>query len=103
MIRRLIEAHYKRHRETATPAQVHFWLQEARSVPLVRELVKRYPEPSRTAAENRPLLALAISGDKPALAAALETEDRQEREVDRAYWKPLKAELEALQHSKRQD
>ena len=45
---------------------------------------------------NRRLLALARVGDEPALESALETEQQSEREADRAYWTPLKRELERL-------
>ena len=34
------------------------------------------------------------------MRAMLEAEERHERELDRAYWLPLKAELERLRHER---
>jgi hypothetical protein len=51
---------------------------------------------------ERSLLSLAASGDETGLEAALELEEQQEREADRAYWTPLKAELEGLRRKSRE-
>ncbi len=45
---------------------------------------------------TRPLLALAKSRDRDSLQAELEVEEKQERQLDRDYWNPLRAELEQL-------
>jgi hypothetical protein len=102
MIRRLVEANYARHRDNPTPEQVAFWLREARTVPLLVEVAGRYPAVVAGVAGLRPLLSLAVAGDEAALAAALEAEEKSERAADRAYWAPLRAELEQLRHSRRQ-
>jgi hypothetical protein len=57
------------------------------------ELAGRRPDARRLATPSRPLLALAEPGREPELAEALLSEERLERERDRAYWEPLKAEL----------
>jgi len=54
-------------------------------------------------AGQRPLLRLAQAGRAEALREALSAEERGEREQDRAYWRPLKAELEHLRHAMRSD
>ncbi len=41
-----------------------------------------------------------MSGMMDKLMAALEAEEKMEREKDRVYWQPLKAELEKLRHPK---
>jgi hypothetical protein len=50
------------------------------------------------AARARPLLAHALDGPRAALEAGLQAEQDAEREADRAYWLPLKRELELLRH-----
>ena len=100
MLRRLVEAHYAAHRDDPTPGQVAFWLQEGRTSPLLTALAGQYPECAHAAAETRPLLASAIAGDEAALTAALREEENREREADRAYWQPLKKELEQLRHQR---
>lgn len=42
---------------------------------------------------------LLIARNLPELEASLAAEERTERERDRAYWQPLKAELEKLRHA----
>ena len=42
------------------------------------------------------LLAHALAGDVAAVAAGLRVEEDAEREADRAYWAPLRRELEQM-------
>ena len=44
----------------------------------------------------RPLLTHVIAGDIAALQPALDAEIRAEQDKDRAYWEPLKRELESI-------
>ena len=48
----------------------------------------------------RPALAAAILGDEDATRQALFDEEQAEREADKAYWEPLKRELEQMRHAK---
>lgn len=96
MIRRLVETHYAQHRANPGPEQVRFWLEECRTESILRELAVRYPELLVSATPGRPLLARAAAGDSTGLGAALLTEEQREREADRNYWAPLRAELEKL-------
>jgi hypothetical protein len=98
MIRRLVEAHYARHRENPNPEQVRFWLREARTAAILRETAQRYPDEVAATAGLRPLLSLAAARDDAGLADALDEEERRQREEDRVYWTPLRAELERLRH-----
>ena len=100
MIRALVEAHYFAHRETAGAA-VDFWLTEARTVELLRELVARHPAAAKKLISIRPLLATVISGDAATIQRALADEEQLERAADAAYWAPLKAELEQLRHQRK--
>jgi hypothetical protein len=101
MIRRLVEAHYFQHRTKPKPAQIRFWFQELRTPELLMELDRRYPAICQRLAEERPLLAHAIGGASDALEQALLAEETAERQRDKEYWLPLKAELEKLRHAKR--
>jgi hypothetical protein len=101
MIRRLVEGNYARPRDNPTPEQVAFWLREGRTVSLLRDVAQRFPKELSDAVAFRPLLTLAAGGDEAALVAALEAEEKAEREADRAYWAPLRRELEQLRHARR--
>lgn len=103
MLQRLLEAHYLRHRRHATLERQRFWLRELRTAELLREAAQRWPGLTEQIAEQRPLLLLAQSGQADALRQALAAEEQAERERDRAYWQPLRAELEQLRHSRRDD
>ena len=92
MVRRLVEVNYFANRENPIPEQIRFWFLELRTPELLIELEKqsRLPAPL---VRKRPLLASVKAGDKSALAKALREEEQRERDADRQYWAPLKAEL----------
>jgi hypothetical protein len=99
MIQRLIEAHYEEHREQPHPERVAFWLREARTPELLVELTRSFPDIASDLVGARPLLGEAICGNTDALRAALHDEEERMRAEDRAYWVPLRKELEQLRHS----
>ncbi len=101
MLRRLLEAHYFQHRDHPTPAQVRFWMLELRSAELLIETARRHPGACERAARRRPLLKHAARADPPALEATLREEEAREREADRQYWQPLRAELERIRRPRR--
>ncbi|HTS00283.1 MAG TPA: hypothetical protein VML00_11050 [Bacteroidota bacterium] len=96
MIRRLIEAHYVANRARPAPAQVEFWLLESRTPAMLREVAGAHPAALRRTAPARPFLSALEAMDDAALEGALDAEEKREREADRAYWKPLREELERL-------
>lgn len=100
MLKRLLEADYLTNRHAAAPGQSSFWLRELRTPELLMELASREPETARRCQSERELIASALKGDSAALTEALAVEEKQERERDRLYWMPLKAELERLRHQK---
>jgi hypothetical protein len=63
------------------------------------EATQRWPELAKQIARQRPLLLVAQSGQLDLLRAALAAEEQTERQHDRTYWQPLKAELERLRRS----
>jgi len=99
MLRRLVEADYLQNRAHPTPAHVEFWLKELRTPVLLVELAVGHPGLASGVARARPLVACATAEDVVAVERALEGEEAAEREVDRSYWQPLRAELEALRHA----
>ena len=100
MIRRLMEAHYFQNQTKPKPAQIRFWFQELRTPELLVELATRYPTFCRRLERERPLLAPVHTGEPGILEQALLAEETAERQRDREYWLPLKAELEKLRHAK---
>ena len=99
MVRRLLEAYYLKHRSSASPEQQRFLLRELRTPELVVEAVKAWPDTVREIVPERPLLSVAQEGEVSRLESALDEEEHAERERDRAYWRPLREELEELRHA----
>jgi len=100
MIRRLLERAYFELPENPSPADVSFLLRELRTAELLGELVQRFPALASEVANERAATRAALDGDENGILAALGSEETQEREADRAYWAPLKSELEALRRSR---
>jgi len=98
MIRRLVEAHYFQNMTKPNPSQIRFWLQQLRTPQLLVEIARRHNVVCRRLASTRPLLARAALGSLEELERALMAEETAEREHDRKYWLPLRAELEKLRH-----
>jgi hypothetical protein len=98
MIRRLVEVSYDEGFASPTPERMEFWLRELRTPEVLIECARAFPERARQMAESRPAVHAALSGDQDAVREALAAEQASERERDRTYWNPLKAELEALRH-----
>lgn len=97
MLRRLVEVSYDADFGAPTGPRVEFWLRELRTPELLAECAARFP--AAAAAHPRAAARAAQSG-LDSIRDALQEEERRERELDRAYWAPLKAELEAMRHSR---
>ncbi len=102
MLGRLVEADIVQHQADPGAARIRFWLEECRSPTRLMEIARRFPEQAAQLSAKRPLLSLAINQQEAPLTAALASEEQRERAADRAYWDPLKAELERLRHKKRE-
>ena len=100
MLRRLVEVNYFANSERPGPEQICFWLLELRTPELLIELAAKQGRLSISLLRKRPLLKLAKPGNEPVLAEALLEEERLEREADRHYWIPLRAELEKLRRAR---
>jgi hypothetical protein len=99
MIRRLIEADHAAVTGVPSPDQVRFWLREGRTATLLVELASRYPAEAKSLATTvRPLLDASLRGDLADVEDRLAQEEQAERKADRAYWIPLRAELERMRH-----
>jgi hypothetical protein len=100
MIRRLLEAHYFKHRTHPGRARIAFWLKELRTPELLVEVAQNHPRPCRRMAASRPILSAALAADIQKIAHGLLEEEMAERERDRQYWTSLRQELEFLRHSR---
>ena len=100
MIRRLIETDYFAHPEQPRTRHLRFWLLELRTPEILIEVALAHSALCQNLTKSRPLLEFAASGNETALIRALLDEERSEREADRRYWAPLKAQLEQLPHAR---
>jgi len=100
MVRRLLEAHYFQNRDHPTTAHIRFWMLELRSPELLIQVAKDYRKLCERFARKRPLLHFALQADHEALEAALRDEESLERQADRSYWQPLRAELEEIRRTR---
>jgi len=98
MMRRLIEADYEERASAADEDLIQFWLLESRTPEMLWELHARHPELSQALMPERSLLSLLQDGEIDDLEQALQEEEWAERKADRAYWAPLRKELEDLRH-----
>lgn len=100
MIRRLLEANYWDTSAEPTPARIGYWLRELRTAELLIEAVRRFPQAAAQEA-GRPAVHAALTGDPLRTEHALRDEEDAERAADRAYWAPLRTELELLRRESR--
>jgi hypothetical protein len=98
MISRLVEVHYLNHRERSTGAQREFWFRELRNASLLVSLTAKFPNEAAALATGRHAIAAALANED--VERALRAEEQQERVADRAYWEPLKRQLEQLRRQK---
>lgn len=98
MLSRLVDNDIALYRNTSDIHKINWWLCECRNPTYLIELCQRYPDFARQQLLNRPLLKSAIKVEQKKLVRLLEGEKEKEQEKDRAYWEPLKKELELLRH-----
>lgn len=98
MIRRLIEANYYSTRGEPSAEQLRFWLLELRTPEILIAVAEKHSSVAKSLSKIRPLLTDALEKKLPALTTAIAREEELQRQEDRAYWTPLKAELEQLRH-----
>ena len=102
IISALVEGHYHALHDHPTPERITFWLREARTPERLRDLAVNFPAEVRAWQSARPLLTHAITGNLDALRAALDAEVRIEQAKDRAYWEPLRREMEQFRREERE-
>lgn len=101
MLARLIESHYVENSVHPSEEQIRFWLRELRTPNYLMEVANSYPTQTSQIAIDRPLLEFALAQDSAGLEKALTEEEAAERDRDRAYWKPLRTELENMRRASR--
>jgi len=100
MIRRLVESDYSRAGQSPEREQILFWLREARTPGLLKDLARRFPSMLQELQDQRAILRDLPEIEEQELERRLRAEEECEREADREYWIPLRRELEALRHTK---
>lgn len=103
IIELLVAIHHRENGSTPRPDWIAFWLIEARTPELLQTLVRQFPAETNTLLRERPLLVHAVAGDLETLRAALDAEVRAEQAKDRAYWEPLRREIEGFRRDERAD
>jgi len=100
MIQRLIEAHWFNHRNAPTPQRIEFWLLECRSPEILIELADTHRVDAERLKFTRPAISAALQQDLGMLENMLEKERLAEAEADKAYWQPLRKELEQMRKNR---
>jgi len=100
MVQRLIEANWFQNRSNPTPGHIDFWLRECRTPAILLEMVSLFPVAAAAIQSRRPALGAALQNDLDAVEHALEQERLAEVAADKAYWLPLRQELERLRLSR---
>ena len=100
MIRRLVEQSYFSLSEAPTDERLEFLFLELRTAELLMALASEHHQAAQRAAARRSAVRAALEGSAEDVWVALALEEAAERETDRIYWKPLKAELEHLRRSR---
>jgi hypothetical protein len=104
MIRRLVEQSFFGRGAESSAEQVEFWLFELRTSDLLIGAVQEWPAAAARLATQRAAVREALSGGVagvPSVERALLEEEAEERRKDRAYWEPLKRELEGFRRAVR--
>lgn len=99
MIRRLLEANYFAFRTDPTTPRIDFWLRELRSPELLIECARTFPDAAGAVSRDRVAVAAALHDALDTVEHELRSEEDRERAADRAYWAPLRKELEQLRHA----
>jgi hypothetical protein len=100
MIRRLVEANFAQSREQPTDDHIKFWLRHARTPHIIKQASGANPALTQDVERERPLLRGVLGKSDEEIDEALEQEEKHEREADRRYWQPLKAELEIMRRER---
>ena len=103
MIQRLVDAHYEEFQSDPNEDRIRFWLRESRTPEVLIRVGAEDPEILREEAKRRPLLTEVMAASRSAIAEELQQEQETEKELDRAYWNPLKRELEQLRRDRSRD
>jgi hypothetical protein len=96
VIELLVNIHIHENLAAPQPDWIRFWLFECRTPVQLVALAQRFTAECHELTAARPLLSHALAGDQPALIPALDVEMRAEQAVDRAYWEPVRRELESM-------
>ena len=102
VIELLVTIHHRENAAAPRADWIAFWLHEARTPELLRDLAASFPDEVRALQSARPLLTHAVTSDLDSLRTALDVEMRAEQAKDRAYWEPLRREMEQFRREERE-
>ena len=97
----LVDIHYREHGQEPTPERIRFWLGQSRTPETTLVLVQRFPDEAREMIADRLFLEAALAGDLAKVRDGLKEEELRDRQRDREYWAPLKAEMETFRRAER--
>lgn len=100
MIRRLAERVYFETEGRWNDAQLEFLFRELPTGSLLVRLAAERPEAAKRVARERAAVGCALQAEAEQVAAELAREEQEERRQDRAYWRPLREELESLRRQR---
>jgi len=98
-VRRLVEVDYLTRRHEATAEDIAWWLAELRTPTYFMELAATHPNAAAGIA-SRPWLPDAVRQGEGAVERMLLEEEQRIRAEDRAYWQPLRQELERMRRGR---
>ena len=96
-VRRLVDGDYLTRRHAARDEDLAWWLAELRTPSYLMELAAAHAD-AAARIECRPWLSEAAREGEDSLERELFAEERRIRAEDRAYWQPLRQELERMRH-----
>jgi hypothetical protein len=99
VVRRLVEDDFRKNPEAS--GRREWWLMESRTPEMLMELAQRFPGQAQSLIAQRPLIRYAQEQNMSGLEESLLQEELEERRKDRAYWEPLKRELERMRHERK--
>jgi len=96
VIELLVNIHIHENLASPQPDWIRFWLQECRSPSQLLALARRFSDECHALTATRPLLTHALAANQIMLIQALDLEMRSEQAMDRAFWEPVRRELESM-------
>lgn len=96
VIELLVNIHIRENLAAPRPDWIRFWLRECRTPVQLIRLANQFGDEALALSASRPLIVYALEANESPLIPALDAEMRAEQVLDRAFWEPVRRELEAM-------